>query len=101
MKASRLLAYRVGSMQNAGLRPNYEVSIFKLLASETSQALHNLGVNAFGLHGQLSGGDESSGRWDGGWGPEYLAAIPDTIAQGASEIQRNVSTTRDLGFPRG
>ena len=45
--------------------------------------------------------ERKPGRWDGGWGPEYLAAIPNTIDQGSSEIQRNVITTRDLGFPRG
>ena len=101
VRTSRHLAYRVVSMQNAGLLPNYEVSIVKLLASETSQALHNLGTNAHGLYGQLSGGDESSGRFEGGWGPAYLAAIPDTIAQGSSEIQRNVIATRGLGLPRG
>ena len=101
VRASRLLAYRVVSMQSAGLLPNYEVSIVKLLASETSQALHNVGVNMHGLHGQLSDPEQVSARRGGGWGPDYLAAIPDTIAQGSSEIQRNVIATRGLGLPRG
>lgn len=105
VRTSRFLAYRVVSMQNAGLLPNYEVSIVKLLASETSQALHNVGVNAHGLYGQLADPDDRAGpevgRRGGGWGPGYLAAIPDSIAQGSSEIQRNVIATRGLGLPRG
>jgi len=101
VRASRALAYRVVSMQSAGLLPNYEVSIVKLLASETSQALYNVGVNSHGLHGQLSDVGQASGRWSGEWGPDYLAAIPDTIAQGSSEIQRSVIATRGLGLPRG
>jgi hypothetical protein len=78
-------------MQSAGLLPNYEVSIVKLLASETIQALYNVGVNPNGLHGQLSDAGKASGRWSGVWGPDYLAAIPETIAQGSSEIQRGVA----------
>ena len=39
----------------------------------------------------------------GGWSPEYLAAIPGTIAQGSSEVQRNVAGPRgsEERGPRG
>lgn len=103
VEVSRLLAYRVAWLQDRGEAPNYEVSITKLLASETSQRLYNLMVNAHGLAGLLAEERPETGatfRQADRPGPGYLAAIPDSIAQGSSEIQRNVIATRGLGLPR-
>lgn len=101
VEVARLLAYRVVSLQAAGTVPNYEVSIVKLLASETSQAIHQAGTGIAGLYGQIAGPIDD-GQWgETSWGPACIATIPDTIAQGSSEVQRTVIATRGLGLPRG
>ena len=94
----RLLAYRVAWMQSAGLVPNYEASISKLIGSQLQQRLANL-MNMVGLRGQLYPGSEHAVL--GGRLPhEYLNAVPLTIAAGTSEIQKNIIATRGLGLPR-
>ncbi len=97
VEVSRLLSYRVAWLQTVGRVPNYEVSIQKILATETDQRIANFIVNYHGLYGLLSEGREDV---DDLWGPTYLGAVSATIGQGASEIQRNVIATRGLGLPR-
>lgn len=97
VELARLLAYRVAWLRERGQMPNYEVSIVKLLATETHQRLANLMVKSYGLAGLLAGGEVEAATW----GTAYLDSISKTIGQGSSEIQRNVIATRGLGLPRG
>jgi alkylation response protein AidB-like acyl-CoA dehydrogenase len=98
-EASRWLSYRVAGMQQRGLVPNYEASIVKVLATESSQRIYNFGVKALGLYGQLTSESKHAhlqGRMELG----YLSSVAPTIYSGSNEIQRNVIATRGLGLPR-
>ncbi len=90
-------SFRIVSMQQAGLIPNYEASTAKLFNSELVQRLALTGTRVFGLHS--NNGDESTAA--GGFARAYLAAVPATIRGGTSEVQRNIIATRGLGLPRG
>jgi alkylation response protein AidB-like acyl-CoA dehydrogenase len=94
---SRLMSYRVISMQSRGLIPNYESSMTKLFASELSQRIAHTGMKVIGLYGGIYG-DKAPLR--GRWGRSYLQSVGATIAAGTSEIQRNIIANRGLGLPR-
>lgn len=85
---------RIISMQNKGQLPNDEASMAKLYNSELSQRVAQTCMQAMGLPGQLTDGDEPFAR-------TYLGMVPATIRGGTSEVQRNVIATRGLGMPRG
>ena len=100
IEVSRMLAYRIASMQMRGLTPNYEASMAKLFGTELNQRLANTGLNVLSLAGQLDG---ASARWAplrGRLKYQYLRARANTIEGGTSEIQRTVIATRGLGLPR-
>ena len=92
------LAYRVATMQAAGLVPNHEASASKLFGSELGQRIALTGMHVLGLAGQLRG-TSSQVAVDQAQG--YLQSAAGTIAAGTSEIQRNIVATRGLGMPRG
>ncbi len=93
---ARLLAYRVAWLRERGDAPNHEVSMVKLVATETTQRIANALVAASGLNGMVLATD----RWDETVGAVYVDSARATVGQGTSEIQRNVIATRGLGLPR-
>ena len=93
-------SFRIISMQNQGLIPNYEASTAKLFISETTQASARTGVRAFGLYSNLWDEDDPRAPAHALFTQRYVLDIPRTIAAGSSEIQRNIIATRGLGLPR-
>ena len=94
-------SFRVISMQNRGLIPNYEASTSKLFNSELVQKVARLGTRVFGLYGTLWSKEEPLSPMGAQFTRLYVTSIPRTIAAGSSEIQRNIVATRGLGLPRG
>ena len=92
------LAYRVATMQAAGLVPNHEASASKLFGSEMGQRISATAMHLLGTHGQLRNGSRGQ-IWD--YASGYLNSVSGTIAAGTSEIQRGIIATRGLGLPRG
>jgi alkylation response protein AidB-like acyl-CoA dehydrogenase len=98
-EASMMLSYRLITMQNRGLIPNYEASATKLYSMELNQRIANTGLKVLGMYGQLARGSK--------WAPlkgrlefQYIRSVANTIEGGTSEIQRNIVATRGLGLPR-
>jgi alkylation response protein AidB-like acyl-CoA dehydrogenase len=96
---TRLMSYRVVTMQERGLVPNHEASVVKVFNSECNQRLARAGIQVLGLHGQLEA-DSPHARLRGRFERSYLTSLGSTIAAGTSEIQRNIIASRGLGLPR-
>jgi alkylation response protein AidB-like acyl-CoA dehydrogenase len=99
-ECSMMLSYRLITMQNRGLIPNYEASATKLYSMELNQRIANTGMRLLGLYGQLE-------RGSGEWAPlagrltyNYLRSVANTIEGGTTEIQKNIVAQRGLGLPR-
>jgi alkylation response protein AidB-like acyl-CoA dehydrogenase len=100
-ECSLMLSYRLITMQNRGLIPNYEASATKLYSMELNQRIATTSLKLLGMYGQLAGGA------DGKWAPlggrlmyTYLRSVANTIEGGTTEIQKNIVATRGLGLPR-
>jgi len=96
---SRMLSYRVVSMQERGLVPNYESSINKVLTTEYVQRQARLGLGIMGLYGGLWG-DGPWAKLRGRFARSYVTTVGSAIAGGTTEIQKNIIATRGLGLPR-
>ncbi|HEY8491271.1 MAG TPA: acyl-CoA dehydrogenase [Dehalococcoidia bacterium] len=99
VEVSRMLSYRVASMQSRGLIPNHEASVCKLYSTELNQRIARTALRVLGLYGQLDRGSKEAPR-GGRWVYQYLRSVANTIEGGTSEIQRNIIATRGLGLPR-
>jgi len=104
---SRLLSYRIAWMQSRGEIPNYQTSMAKLFKTELAQRIASLGMEIFGYYGQLAPGSEWSGMQSGKWSKlqssfaeMYMGSPSATIAQGTSQIHRNIIAVRGLDMPR-
>mgnify|MGYP000915470333 CR=1 FL=1 len=98
-EVARWLAYRVTSMQAAGVIPNHEASISKLFGSELTQHLAQTLVEIHGPYGQLRN-SSTRARLHGRPADSYLSTVPLTILAGSSEIQKGIIAGRGLGLPR-
>ena len=94
-------SFRIISMQNAGMIPNYEASTAKMFASELRQRLARTGTKVFGLNSNIWDREDPRAPMGGQFTRTYVSSVSGTIAGGSSEIQRNVIATRGLGLPRG
>ena len=94
-------SFRIISMQNRGMVPNYEASVSKLFNSEMNQKIALTGTRVFGLYANIYDGKDERAPLGASMSTNYLRSVSSTIAAGTSEIQRNIIATRGLGLPRG
>jgi alkylation response protein AidB-like acyl-CoA dehydrogenase len=94
-------SFRIISMQNRGLIPNYEASVSKLFNSELNQRTARTGTKVFGLYSNIWNAKDERAPMESEFTNSYLSSVSSTIAAGTSEIQRNIIATRGLGLPRG
>ncbi|MCL6650429.1 MAG: acyl-CoA dehydrogenase, partial [Chloroflexi bacterium] len=98
-EAARVLAYRLGWLQEQGQTPTYEASMSKYFTAELAQRVGQAGMTLLGPFGQLERGSKYAvlNGWIEHW---YLQWVAQTIVSGTSEIQRNLVAQRGLGLPR-
>ena len=79
--ASRLMVYRAAEMASRGLPCSREVSMAKLMASETLQTVTRQGMQILGGHSMLPESDMK--RY-------FREGMQSTIGGGTSQIQRTI-----------
>src|SRR5581483_1325069 len=97
---AKMLSYRVVHMQNVGMIPNHEASMAKMYASELNQRIARTGMKMIGLYGVSWDRQSAYSPNRGQYSISYVGSGSATIADGTSEIQRNVIAQRGLGLPR-
>ena len=98
IELASLLYYQLAYMLDKGEVPNYQSSMQKLFASETSYHLADVATQIVGPRGQLQTGSK--------WAPvngeveqRYRWGFIETVYAGTSEIMRNIIALRGLGLP--
>jgi len=99
-ECSMMLSFRLITMQNRGLIPNYEASATKMYSMELNQRIANTGIRLLGMYGQLERGNEKWAPLNGRSATTYLRSVANTIEGGTTEIQKNIVAQRGLGLPR-
>lgn len=104
---SRLLSYRIAWMQSNGEIPTFQTSMAKVFKTELTKRVANVGMEIFGLYGRLGPGSRKTELADVKWddlqhtiSSLFLSSPIGTIAQGTSEIHRNIMAQRGLRLPR-
>jgi alkylation response protein AidB-like acyl-CoA dehydrogenase len=99
VEIARMFSYRVVTLQNRGLIPNYEASMMKLYNTELNQRIARTAMRMLGLYGQLDRGSPLAPN-KGRYCYTFLRSAAYTIEGGTSEVQRNIVAQRGLGLPR-
>jgi len=94
-------SFRIVSIQNRGLVPNYEASVNKMFGSELHQRIARTGTRTWGLYSNVWNPKSKHAPMKALHIQDYVGSVPHTIFSGSNEIQRNVIATRGLGLPRG
>lgn len=94
-------SFRIVSIQSAGMVPNYEASVNKIVNSELAQGVARTGMRVLGLYANLWDPEEPLAPLGARYTQNYCHTLLGSIGGGANEIQRNIIATRGLGLPRG
>jgi alkylation response protein AidB-like acyl-CoA dehydrogenase len=98
VQTGRRLAYRVVGLADQGRPFNAEASIAKVFASELQKKVAQTNMEILGLYGQLW--QDPRAPLNSEVSDSILGTIPNTIAGGTSEVQRDIIAARGLGLPR-
>lgn len=98
-RAAKLLCYRVAAaMEDGNDNPVYP-AVSKIYSTELNMLAGNIGLDILGPAGQLVRGDDFA-PMGGDLNDHWVHSIPQPIAMGSNEINRNIISQRGLGLPR-
>ena len=98
VETGRRLAYRVVGLAEQGRPFNAEASIAKIFATELQKKVAQTNMEILGLYGQLW--QDTRAPLGSEVSDSLFGTLPNTIAGGTSEVQRDIIAARGLGLPR-